>query len=44
MVFALIASLMYGEWFALSADNAPITNLHVKVNIIVLQWIFHLVV
>lgn len=32
MVFALIAFLMYCGWFALSADNAPITNLHVKVN------------
>lgn len=32
MVFALIASLMCCEWFALSADSAPITNLHVKVD------------
>lgn len=32
MVFALIASLMYCERFTLSADNAPTTNLSVKVN------------
>lgn len=31
--FTLIGSpLMYREWFTLSADNGPITNLHVKVN------------